>query len=240
MVIDHPSPNHGPRPDGAVVDTVVLHYTGMRDGLAALERLCDPVAAVSSHYLIDEDGRIFRLVADERRAWHAGVSSWQGAGDINDRSLGIELVNPGHEHGYRDFPDPQIAALEALLGDLLARHRVPPRRVLGHSDVAPARKEDPGERFPWPRLARAGLAVMPDAAPPASPDPAAARRLLAEAGYPAADGALALDTLVTAFQRRFRPARVDGRIDAETMGLIRAARDLLAPSRPAPSRPPPA
>ena len=127
-------------------------------------RLCDPAAKVSAHYTIDEDGTVYAHVPEARRAWHAGVSFWAGESDINARSIGIELVNPGHEYGYRAFPEAQIAALIALCHGILARHPIPPARVLGHSDVAPARKEDPGELFPWARLAKAGIGLWPDVA----------------------------------------------------------------------------
>ena len=160
-MIDLPSPNHGERPAGVAVDLVVLHYTGMETAGAALARLCDPAARVSAHYLIDEDGQVFRLVGEERRAWHAGVSCWAGEADVNDRSIGVELANPGHEFGYSPFPEPQLGALEFLLGDILQRRRIHPKRVVGHSDVAPLRKRDPGELFPWRRLAAKGLAYWP-------------------------------------------------------------------------------
>ena len=153
-MIDTPSPNYGARPARVSIDLVVLHYTGMPTARSALARLCDPAASVSAHYLIEEAGAIHRLVAEERRAWHAGVASWMGATDINDRAIGIELVNPGHAFGYRSFPDAQMDALEALLATILARHDIPPHRVVGHSDVAPMRKQDPGELFDWQRLAR--------------------------------------------------------------------------------------
>ena len=160
-----PSPNFDARKSPP--DMVVLHYTGMKTGPEALARLCDPEAKVSAHYLIEEDGRLYTLVAEARRAWHAGVSFWKGERDINAVSIGIELVNPGHEFGYRDFPDAQIAALVALLDDIRGRWDIPDSRILGHSDVAPARKQDPGERFPWQALAKAGHGLWVD--PPASP-----------------------------------------------------------------------
>ena len=146
----------------AAIDMLVLHYTGMRSAAEALRRLTSPEAAVSAHYLIDEDGAVWRLVPEERRAWHAGVSYWRGRRDINSASIGIELVNPGHEFGYRAFPEAQVAALEVLCRDVLSRYQIPPRHVLGHSDVAPARKDDPGELFPWRRLARAGIGLWPE------------------------------------------------------------------------------
>lgn len=226
--IDRPSPNRGPRPPGAAVDMVVLHYTGMRTAAAALARLRDPKARVSAHYMIDEDGGVARLVDENLRAWHAGAAHWAGRTDINDRSIGIELVNPGHEHGYRPFPEPQMTALEALLGGVVARHAVPPARVLGHSDVAPARKADPGELFDWPRLARLGLALDPPmiAGAAAAGD---ARKLLSEIGY---DPAAPLAAVVAAFQRRFAPDRLSGRLDQRTLGAILAVHRAGPPPRP--------
>ena len=221
---DRPSPNHGPR--SGAIDMLVLHYTGMKSAEEALDRLCDPVAAVSAHYLVNEDGAVWRLVPEERRAWHAGVSSWRGRSDVNDASLGIELVNPGHEFGYRPFPEAQIAALEALCPDILARHPIPPRHVLGHADVAPERKQDPGEFFPWARLARAGIGLWPEMPlPPAPATIAELQRLLAAIGYATPQsGALDEGTapVVTAFQRHFRPARCDGAADEETRRLVAA------------------
>jgi len=151
--IDRPSPNTDARRDGTPIDMLVLHYTGMLTGAAALSRLSDPAAKVSAHYLIDEDGTVYRLVAEEKRAWHAGVANWRGVSDINGRSVGIELVNPGHEFIYRDFPQPQMTALIGLARDILTRHSIPARNVVGHSDIAPDRKLDPGERFDWRSLA---------------------------------------------------------------------------------------
>jgi N-acetylmuramoyl-L-alanine amidase len=223
-IIDRPSPNHGPRRSGPT-DILLLHYTGMPTAAAALARMCDPAAEVSAHYMVDEDGTVCRLVDEGRRAWHAGDSFWAGETDINSRAIGIELVNPGHEFGYRPFPDAQMEALIALAGDIVARHAIPPARVLGHSDVAPARKQDPGELFDWPRLAAAGIGLWPagpvvDAA--ASVD--AVVRDLAAIGYRITDDRAA----VAAFQRHFRPTRFDGRIDAETAGLAAAVAALIA------------
>jgi N-acetylmuramoyl-L-alanine amidase len=203
----------------------VLHYTGMPTGEGALKRLCDPDAKVSAHYTIDDDGTIYRHVAEEKRAWHAGVSYWAGARDLNDRSIGIELVNPGHEFGYRDFPEAQITALIELARGIVQRHRIPARRVLGHSDVAPKRKIDPGEKFPWPRLAADGIGVWPKhprldiSRSVQVPD---IQRDLAAIGYEcAATGVLDEDTraAVSAFQRHFRPALVTGIPDGETAAL---------------------
>ena len=165
ILTDRPSPNHGERlpegGDGVVIDMLVIHYTGMVPDTRALDWMCNPTSSVSAHYFIDEAGAVWRLVSEERRAWHAGVSAWRGAADINSRSIGIELSNPGHEFGYHDFPQPQIDALIDLAKGIVARHPIPPRNVVGHSDIAPARKIDPGERFPWRQLADAGIGLWP-------------------------------------------------------------------------------
>ena len=211
---DHPSPNHDPRPDGSVVDMLVLHYTGMQSGRAALERLCDPAATVSSHYLVEEDGTVFRLVAEERRARHAGVSHWRGREALNATSIGIEIVNPGHEWGYRDFPALQMGAVAELCLGLLARHPIPARNVVAHSDIAPDRKQDPGELFDWEGLAKLGIGLWPVEG--IAPD-ADAPTLLGRIGYRTD---LPLDVLVTAFQRHWRPERVDGVADGETLGRM--------------------
>ena len=243
-VSECPSPNHEPRSAGVPLDMIILHYTGMRTAAAALQRLCDPAAKVSSHYMIDEDGRIARLVPEERRAFHAGVSHWQGERDINSRSIGIEIVNPGHEFGYRPFPQAQMDSLTHLARDIMQRHGISPARVLGHSDVAPTRKSDPGELFDWRGLARHGVGLWPpDAEDEPPPGPvvippdvpcAAARELqqkLAAYGYETpATAALDAATriVVTAFQRHFRPGRLDGQADAETLARLDALLDLSA------------
>jgi N-acetylmuramoyl-L-alanine amidase len=232
QIRDRPSPNHDPRPGAGVVDMLILHYTGMRSAAEALARLCAPEAKVSAHYLIDEDGSISRLVAEERRAWHAGLSCWAGRRDINGASIGIELVNPGHEWGYRPFPEAQMAALETLARGILARHPIPARHVLAHSDVAPQRKTDPGELFDWRRLARGGIGLWPDraaASAPAADDIAELQRLLAVIGYEAPQtGVLDRETglVIAAFQRHFRPSRCDGTPDAETCVRIAAVADI--------------
>lgn len=221
---DRPSPNHDARPDGAPVDMLILHYTGMDSGAAAIARLRDPAAKVSAHYVVEEDGRILRLVPEDRRAWHAGVSHWRGMTGLNARSIGIEVVNPGHAHGYRPFPALQMAALCDLCCDILARHPIPARHVLAHSDIAPDRKEDPGELFDWEGLARNGVGLWPadarvlwPAAEECAPgDPAA---LLAAIGY---RPDLPLSVLLSAFQRHWRPGRVDGMADAETLARLAA------------------
>jgi len=222
------SPNFNERPVVGRIDMLVLHYTGMRTGEAALERLCDPVAKVSSHYLVEEDGTTWRLVPEEKRAWHAGVSFWAGERDINDFSIGIELVNPGHEFGYRLFSEAQMQALEALARDIVDRHAIQPHRVVGHSDVAPTRKTDPGELFDWARLARKGIGLWPGDAQRGAiveTDIRAAQADLARYGYELAPtGVLdeATRSVIVAFQRHFRPRSLDGRLDPETQALIAA------------------
>ena len=236
-LIPAPSPNFDAR--RAPPDMIVLHYTGMPSGEEALQRLREPEAKVSAHYLIEEDGRIFSLVAEERRAWHAGASFWKGERDINAVSIGIELVNHGHEWGYRDFPEPQVGVLVALLRAIRERWDIPDARILGHSDVAPDRKADPGELFPWHVLAHAGHGLWVE--PPAAPGPAlslgddgagvfALQAGLARLGYDSApSGRFDEHTraIITAFQRHWRPQRVDGVADGETRArlvhLLRAA-----------------
>jgi N-acetylmuramoyl-L-alanine amidase len=197
---------------------VVLHYTGMQTASEALARLCDPVAEVSAHYLIDEDGTVTRLVDEENRAWHAGRSYWRGITDINSASVGIELVNPGHEFGYRPFPKPQIEAQLPLLADIVKRHDIPRANVVGHSDIAPARKEDPGELFPWDLLARYRLTLAkPELTMRLIYDnPGAFFLALERFGYDITDQPAA----VRAFQRRWRPSRIDGEIDGQIGALL--------------------
>jgi len=213
------SPNFNQRPPSGAVDMLVLHYTGMRTAEAALERLCDPAAEVSAHYLIDEAGTVFPLVEEDMRAWHAGLSCWRGETNVNSRSIGIELVNPGHEFGYRPFPEPQMAALAELARGILARWPIPARNVVGHSDVAPRRKQDPGELFDWRRLAAQGIGLWPE--PLAARGDAAA--LLASYGYEIED----LPASLAAFQRHFRPSRCDGVADEETLALLNGLIGLL-------------
>jgi N-acetylmuramoyl-L-alanine amidase len=211
-----PSPNFNDR--AVSVSMVVLHYTGMPTGAEALERLLDPEAAVSAHYLIDEDGTVHAMVAEDKRAWHAGRSYWRGESDVNSASIGIELVNPGHEWGYRPFPDAQMGALLPLLARIVKRHDVPRANVVGHSDIAPARKDDPGELFDWDMLARHRLALpKPELKVPSPYDNDGAFFLALERfGYDVADGHAA----VRAFQRRWRPARIDGEIDGEISAIL--------------------
>ncbi len=235
--IEAPSPNFDAR--RGPPDTVVLHYTGMETGEAALDRLRDPAAKVSAHWLVEEDGRVFRLVAEERRAWHAGVSFWKGERDVNAVSIGVEIVNPGHEHGYRDFPPAQMEAVARLLDGVRERWTIPDARILAHSDVAPGRKVDPGERFPWAWLRERGhgLWVEPDPSPGAPLAEGeegvgvfALQAGLTRLGYDAAPSGVfdaATRMIVEAFQRHWRPSRVDGVADGETrarlVALLRVA-----------------
>lgn len=213
-IIQTPSPNFNDRQAG--VDLLLLHYTGMKSGKESLDRLCDPAAQVSAHYMIEEDGRIFQLVAEEKRAWHAGRSFWAGESDINSRSIGIEIVNPGHEFGYRAFPPEQIEAVIALSKQILQRWAIRAARVLAHSDVAPLRKEDPGELFPWRQLADRGVGFWPSAkARKASA--AEVKGWLASFGYGYLDEGFA--AVLRAVQRRFRPSHIDGLLDPETAGI---------------------
>jgi N-acetylmuramoyl-L-alanine amidase len=215
------SPNHDARPADEPVDILVLHYTGMRSAAAAIDRLCDPEARVSAHYVVDEDGAVWRLVPEDRRAWHAGISYWRGHQALNGRSVGVEIVNPGHDWGYRPFPPAQMAAVGDLCRSILARNPIPARNVVAHSDIAPDRKQDPGELFDWPGLAAAGIGLwpaFPDAPAESGVDVAALRADLAEIGYPPL---AELPALLRAFQRRWRPGGVTGVADAET--ALRAA-----------------
>jgi N-acetylmuramoyl-L-alanine amidase len=230
------SPNHSERKDGREPDMIVLHYTGMPSTQAALEKLCAAKSEVSAHYFVFEDGHIVQLVQEARRAWHAGVSYWAGETDINSCSIGIEIANPGHEFGYRDFPRRQIAAVTALCRGILTRHRVRADRVLGHSDVAPTRKEDPGEKFPWKTLHDSGVGHWVPPLPiieggtlfalsDHGEEVAAVQQALSEYGYDIdINGNYDSQThdVVTAFQRHFRPARIDGVTDASTVETLRA------------------
>ncbi|WP_348272630.1 N-acetylmuramoyl-L-alanine amidase [Pannonibacter tanglangensis] len=229
----HPSPNHNDRRPGAAIDMIVLHYTGMQDGESALQRLCDPRAEVSAHYLVEEDGAVLQCVPEARRAWHAGTSFWKGETDINSRSIGIEIVNPGHAWGYRPFPPAQVEAVIALVADIAARHAIAPWRILAHSDVAPERKDDPGELFPWDLLAARGLVHHVPPVPVSggrffqegeSGQPIEAlQSMLAIYGYNIrVSGVFDAQTaaVVRAFQRHFRPERVDGIADASTIATL--------------------
>ena len=230
--IPAPSPNFDARTGPP--DMLILHYTGMPTGEAALARMQDPEAKVSAHYMIETDGRVFALAPEARRAWHAGKSFWRGATDINSCSVGIEIVNPGHEFGYAPFPDPQIATLIELMSDIRSRWTIPDDRILGHSDVAPGRKEDPGELFPWKRLAEAGHGLWVE--PPPAPGAALAegdegtgvfalQAGLTRFGYDCAPSG-AYDawttTVVHAFQSHWRQTDVSGAADGETRARLMA------------------
>jgi N-acetylmuramoyl-L-alanine amidase len=238
QIHERTSPNHGARKNPARIDLLVLHYTGMTSAEAALERLCDPGAKVSAHYVVEEHGRIWRLVPETRRAFHAGRSCWERESDLNAVSIGIEIVNPGHQWGYRAFPEAQMVSVERLCLELTSRHPIPPHRVVGHSDIAPDRKSDPGELFDWTRLAAAGIGIWPPAKPPAPDfaiDGAQCVADLTAIGYCAA--ADSYEPALVAFQRRFRPARCDGRLDPETASRLAEVRAAFARSRVASSEP---
>lgn len=235
-----PSPNHDARPDGGAADMLVLHYTGMQSGAAAIARLRDPAARVSSHYVVEEDGEVFRLVAEDRRAWHAGISSWRGRRNLNDCSIGIEIVNPGHEWGYRDFPVLQMAAVCDLCLEILSRHRIPARNIVAHSDIAPDRKEDPGELFDWQGLAENGVGLWPagdmDAGAittgilRAAAEMRPVRAALRAIGYDVApEGARdpALASVLRAFQRHWRPDAITGEADTGTLARLAGVARLV-------------
>jgi N-acetylmuramoyl-L-alanine amidase len=246
-IISQPSPNFDTR-GGQPVDLLVLHYTGMQSGAEALERMCSPLAKVSAHYMVEEDGRVFQLVDEAERAWHAGISHWGGVGNVNANSIGIEIVNPGHEWGYRPFPQVQMQAVAALAQGILARHpRISPRNVVGHSDIAPERKEDPGELFDWAGLAQAGIGLwhyvgeeeeahmrqlfteheFPDDLMEGDAHRAVMmmQRGLQEYGYGIPVTGLfdtATTAVVRAFQRHFYPQKLDGVWDAPAQARLEA------------------
>jgi N-acetylmuramoyl-L-alanine amidase len=230
-----PSPNHGERRGFRRPEYVVLHYTGMPTAEAAIALLREPASEVSSHYVIDERGKVFQLAPESRRAWHAGVSYWRGVADMNSASIGIEICNAGHDGGLPEFPDRQIEAVIALCLDLSARYAIRPERFLAHSDIAPSRKRDPGERFPWAQLGQAKVGHWVEPEPPSEipiyargqegPNVRGLQSLLSLYGYDAdASGVYDAKTqiVVAAFQRHFRQSKVDGLADASTIGVLRA------------------
>jgi N-acetylmuramoyl-L-alanine amidase len=246
-LIPAPSPNFNDRQRAP--DMIILHYTGMTDGPSALARLQDAEAQVSAHYVVEEDGRVFALVDEARRAWHAGVSFWRGERDINGCSIGIEIVNPGHEFGYRDFPAAQISAVIDLLDYIRSRHRIPDSRILGHSDVAPDRKQDPGERFPWRRLAQAGHGLWAEPNPLSGDEVGEGRtgegvrrvqtdlsRLGFEQDVSGRFDA-ATRARVVAFQRHWVQVRVDGTADGLTRARLEALTALPLDARPSTPQP---
>ena len=255
MVAEHegatwrPSPNFGARYDGKSIDSIVLHYTGMGTGADAEDWLCDRASRVSSHYIVHEDGRVVQMVRELDRAWHAGIGCWHGERDMNSVSVGIEIVNPGHRDWPEDaatgtldpFPDAQVAAIILLCRSVMERHTIAPERVLGHSDLAPHRKRDPGEAFPWALLAAAGIGRMVAPAPIRggrflatgdSGEPVAAlQAMLTMLGFecePTGTFCGGTETVVRAFQRHWRPARIDGVADASTIETLHA---LLSASK---------
>jgi len=246
-IIQKPSPNFNERRHR--LDMLVLHYTGMETGAAAEARLCDPAAEVSSHYVVREDGVVVQMVAEDKRAWHAGVAHWQGDSDLNSRSIGIEIVNGGHDFPLADgslppFPDIQIAAVTSLCRAILARHDIPQTRIVGHSDIAPGRKADPGEHFPWQALAGRGIGFWPANAPTLAGDVARGKglergavgaavarmaRMLGEIGYAIEPGAhydRHTEDVVRAFQRRWRPGQVTGQADLACLATLDAVHAL--------------
>jgi N-acetylmuramoyl-L-alanine amidase len=234
---DLPSPNHDERPPGTPIDMLILHYTGMKTAQHAIDRLRDPAAGVSSHYVVDEDGAILCLVPEQRRARHAGVSHWRGHNNLNARSIGIEVVNPGHEWGYRDFPVLQLAAVCDLCLAVLARHPIPARNVIAHSDVAPGRKQDPGEKFDWRSLAENGVGLWPHGAEDLGTGSVAdagalieVRSALADVGYriePTGGFDPEVALVLRAFQRHWRPEAVTGEADVGTLARLRGVLRLI-------------
>ncbi|MCR9215363.1 MAG: N-acetylmuramoyl-L-alanine amidase [Proteobacteria bacterium] len=237
-IVSHPSPNFDERDENVPIDMLVLHYTGMTTGASALDRLTETASKVSAHYLIEEDGTVFSLVAENKRAWHAGVAFWRGHTNINARSVGVEIVNPGHEFGYRPFPENQMKAVVALSKHIAETHAINPWNVVGHSDVAPSRKQDPGELFDWQRLAENGVGLWFDApgdgaggsgvSAPGEAQLIKLQEALGEIGYEIeADGVYDSRTssVITAFQRHWWPQRIDGRADRETQQAIYDIRD---------------
>lgn len=237
VLFEQPSPNQADRPPGVPIDVLVLHYTGMASAAAAVQRLCDPEAKVSAHYVVDEAGGVLRLVAETRVAYHAGVSCWRGMHGLNARSIGIEIVNPGHDLGYPEFPPAQMAAVAALCREILTRHPIPARNVVGHADVAPDRKQDPGEKFDWHGLARQGIGLWPegvdgaDTADAQTGEAALApvRAALRAIGYrvaPAGPADAPLAAVLRAFQRHWRGEAVTGLADRGSRARLAAVAAL--------------
>jgi len=231
-LIAYPSPNFNERDPHIPLRYIVMHYTDMETGEQALRRLCDSASQVSAHYLVEEDGRIFHLVDDAKRAWHAGKSFWRGITDLNSASIGIELVNPGHTWGYRPFPLIQIEALTGLLEQLCSRHNLDRRTcLLAHSDIAPSRKQDPGELFPWQHLALNGFGIWPEPQPQ-DYGQASTREvceILARLGYdcPPTVSEESMRLVLTAFQRRFDPQHLSGLPEDETVARLRTIQRFM-------------
>ena len=222
-IINAPSPNYNERPLGTKIDILVIHYTGMVGSTEAIKRLCDPASEVSAHYVIDQNGQVFQLMSEEKRAWHAGVSSWRDNFNINDRSIGIELENPGHEFGYQRFPKSQIESLIGVAKDIIIRHPIPARNIVGHSDIAPTRKKDPGEFFDWYQLALRGIGYWPETlkSEPIIPINASNFELgLKIYGYDTTN----LSATTLAFQRHFLPKNCN---DQPDLGMFRKLEILV-------------
>ena len=218
-IISFPSHNYNERPPKSEIDMLVIHYTGMPEALQALDRMCNPTAEVSAHYLIDEKGQIFQLISEDKRAWHAGISSWRNNSDINDRSIGIELANPGHEFGYQNFPKPQIDKLIELAKDIIKRHPIPARNIIGHSDAAPTRKKDPGELFDWHTLALNGVGYWPktnEQNTTGQINVSNFESALQEYGYDTTN----LKATIVAFQRHFLPKICNGQPNKEMFEML--------------------
>lgn len=227
-----PSPNYNERPQGFPIKYIVLHYTGMKSAQEALARLCDPASQVSAHYMIDEEGKTFQLVEEKNRAWHAGESYWLGVKNLNDISISIELVNPGHEFGYCPFPSAQIVSLKALLHDIMSRHPLQAPAILAHSDIAPTRKEDPGELFPWEELANEGLGIWPIATQNISPPEKMGEKteLLQAVGYDCRDD-VAFHASQKAFLRRYHPEALGSGFSFESLCRLRALERTITHTR---------
>ncbi len=224
MITTYLSPNFNDRPDGMRIQHLVLHYTGMKSFEDARDRLCDPAAQVSSHYIIDETSEIYQLVPDEKRAWHAGISHWRGQDNINDSSIGIEIVNPGHEFGYRPFPASQIKSVISLSQSLIHTHKIPAVNIVGHSDIAPGRKQDPGELFPWKLLAQEKIGLFPQLTTQEnSIDKPAAFKMLSAIGYQNECD----KSTCTAFQSRFCPTELSRGMTLKTYQTIKAVAELF-------------
>ena len=220
------SPNFNNRPDGIAIDTLIFHYTGMISANEALKRMCSPQAKVSAHYMIDEHGQIFQLVPEEKRAWHAGLAYWRGKKNINDRSIGIELENPGHDINYKPFPEKQILSLIQLAKEIIQRYHIPARNIVGHSDVAPTRKKDPGELFNWSLLASNGIGLWPEIKAINNNDTGNLSDFennLKLYGYDTSN--LVASTI--AFQRHFLPNDCSGKIDLQTFLILKKLIELL-------------
>ena len=216
----HPSPNFGERVNGGHIDKIILHYTGMKNTKQSLARMCDPNSAVSAHYLIGEDGEIYQIVKETNRAWHAGISCWAGQTDINSHSIGIEMQNPGHELGYKKFTEEQMDGLVSLTKDIFKRRTIPNRNVLGHSDIAPARKKDPGKLFNWQWLSEQGVGFWPKANKLISTKFSKTFELREQLSLIGYDPNVSVRLVLVAFQRHFRPKKIDGLLDWETASLI--------------------